>query len=176
MKAIPNFISLIRIIFSLTLIFVEPLSTGFYVIYIICGLSDFLDGFIARKTGTASKFGAKLDSAADLIMIGVLLVVLYPIIGTSSLIDIWVILIAIIRIISMIAAFKKYKTFAGLHTYGNKITGIVLFIFPILLFLVHTAMLMYIICVVACLSAIEELIIHLTSSKLQLNRKSIFTK
>ena len=176
MKAIPNYISFSRIIFSLILIFIKPLSVAFYAIYIICGFSDILDGFIARKTGTTSRLGEKLDSMADMIMTGVLLVVLYPIVNPATKIIIWIISIGIIRLASMVVAMKKYKTFAMLHTYGNKITGIVLFIFPILLPYINTTMLMYIICVVASISAIEELIIQLTSSELQANRQSIFTK
>lgn len=174
MKAIPNFISLSRIIFSMTLILVKPLSAAFYTIYIICGLSDMVDGFIARKTGTTSGFGAKLDSIADLVMVVVLLIVLYPIVNLTIEIIIWIILIGITRLASMIVAVKKYKTFAILHTYGNKITGIVLFLFPILLAYIHTNVSIYIICVVASISAIEELIIQLTSNQLQLNKHSIF--
>jgi len=176
MKTIPNCISFSRIIFSLILIFVKPLSVDFYAIYIICGFSDIIDGFIARKTGTTSRLGAKLDSMADMIMVGVLLVVLYPIVSITTEILLWIISIAIIRIASMVVALKKYKTFAMLHTYGNKITGLVLFIFPILLPYIHTTVLMYIICAVASISAIEELIIQLTSSQLQLNKQSIFIK
>jgi CDP-diacylglycerol--glycerol-3-phosphate 3-phosphatidyltransferase len=175
-KAIPNCISISRIIFSLILFFVKPLSTAFYVIYTICGLSDIMDGFIARKTGTTSRLGAKIDSTADLIMTGVLLFVLYPIINPGTQIIIWIISIGIIRTASMVVALKKYKSFAILHTYGNKITGIGLFIFPILLPHIDTTVLMYIICAVASISAIEELIIQLTSSQMQLNRKSIFIK
>lgn len=176
MKTIPNYISLSRIIFSLSLIFVKPLSVVFYVIYIICGLSDIIDGFIARKTRTTSIFGAKLDSAADMIMVGVLLLLFYPIINPAIEIIAWIILIAIIRLSSMVVALKKYKTFASIHTYGNKITGIILFLFPILFSYIHTIGLIYIICVIATISAIEELIIHLMSSQLQLNKQSIFKK
>ena len=176
MKAIPNCISFSRIILSLILIFVKPLSVAFYAIYIICGFSDVLDGLIARKTGTNSILGAKLDSMADMVMAGVLLLVIYPIVDPATVIIIWIISIGIIRLASMAVALKKYKTFAGIHTYGNKITGLVLFIFPILLPYIHTTVLMYIICVVASISAIEELIIQLTSSELQLNKKSIFEK
>ena len=176
MKAIPNFISLSRIIFSLILIFIKPLSIAFYAIYIICGFSDVLDGVIARKTGTTSRLGEKLDSLADMIMIGILLLVLYPIVNFATEIVIWIVSIAIIRLASMVVAMKKYKTFAMLHTYGNKITGIFLFIFPLWLPYIHTTVLMYIICIVASISAIEELVIQLTSKKLQANRQSIFSK
>ncbi|MBU3097786.1 MULTISPECIES: CDP-alcohol phosphatidyltransferase family protein [Clostridium] len=176
MKTIPNCISFSRIVFSLILIFVKPLSMTFYVIYIICGFSDIADGFIARKTKTTSTLGAKIDSIADMIMIIVLLSILYPIVNPSTEIILWIISIAIIRLASMLVALKKYKTFASLHTYGNKITGIVLFIFPILLPYIHTTVLMYILCAVASISAIEELVIQLTSSQLQLNKQSIFEK
>lgn len=176
LKSMPNCISFSRIIFSLILIFVKPLSLVFYAIYIICGLSDIMDGFIARKTMTTSILGAKFDSMADMVMIGVLLLVLYPIINSANEIVLWIISIAIVRLASMAVALKKYKAFASLHTYGNKITGIVLFIFSILLHYFHTTVLIYIICVVASISAIEELIIQLTSSQLQLNKHSIFGK
>jgi CDP-diacylglycerol---glycerol-3-phosphate 3-phosphatidyltransferase len=176
MKIVPNCLSISRIMLSLILIFIKPLSAAFYAVYIICGISDIMDGFIARKSGTTSRFGEKLDSMADMIMVGVLLVVIYPIINPKNEIVIWIVLIGIIRLLSMAVALKKYKTFVFLHTYGNKITGMVLFIFPMFLLYIHPSVLMYIICFVASISAIEELIIQLTSSELQVNRQSIFTK
>lgn len=176
MRTIPNWISLSRVILSIVLIFIKPLSIAFYAIYIICGFSDIIDGFIARKTGSTSKLGAKLDSIADFIMVAVLLVVLYPIINLTNKMVIWVILIGIIRLASMFIALKKYKTFAFIHTYGNKFTGIALFIFPLFLPFIDTTVLIYIICVVASVSAIEEFIIQLTSNELHVNRHSIFSK
>jgi CDP-diacylglycerol--glycerol-3-phosphate 3-phosphatidyltransferase len=176
MRLIPTFISFSRIVFSVLLIFIEPLSTAFYIIYVICGFSDIADGFIARKTGTVSSIGARIDSVADMVMAGVLLFLLYPIIKPLNEIIIWVILIAVIRLSSMAVAIKKYKTYASIHTYGNKITGIILYIFPILFPCIHTTALMYIICAAASISAVEELTIQLTSSQLQLDKKSIFIK
>ncbi|MFZ5353133.1 MAG: CDP-alcohol phosphatidyltransferase family protein [Bacillota bacterium] len=176
MKAIPNCISIVRIMLSLVLIFLKPLSAAFYSVYIICGLSDMIDGFIARKTGTSSRLGARLDSIADLIMTGVLLFILYPVVKLTSEAVIWIILIALVRLASMIVALKRFKTFAVLHTYGNKLTGILIFIFPILLPFKKLDLLMYIICFVASVSAIEELIIQLTSRQLNLDRQSILFK
>lgn len=176
MKRIANFISFSRIILSLALLFVKPLSIVFYAIYMMCGFSDVMDGFIARVTGTTSKLGAKLDSAADFVMTGVLLVVLYPIVRPTIEIVLWIFLIGIIRFAAIGVAWKKYKTFAMIHTYGNKITGIALFIFPFILPYFSAAKLMYGICVIATIAAIEEFVIQLTSSQLQLNRESIFIK
>jgi CDP-diacylglycerol---glycerol-3-phosphate 3-phosphatidyltransferase len=76
----------------------------------------------------------------------------------------------------MFVALKKHRTFAFIHTYGNKITGLVIFIFPLFIQYVDINILMYILCVIASTSAIEELIIQLTSNKLQVNKKSIFSK
>jgi len=135
-----------------------------------------MDGFIARKTKTTSRLGEKLDTIADMVMTGVLLVVIYPIVNIETKIFIWIILIGFIRIASMVVIFKKYKTFAMLHSYGNKITGIVIYIFPILIPLIQTTVLMHIICLVATISAIEELIINRASKELEVNIKSILTK
>ncbi|WP_028305600.1 CDP-alcohol phosphatidyltransferase family protein [Desulfitobacterium sp. PCE1] len=176
MKSMPNWLSLSRILLSFGLLFVEPLSLSFYVIYIACGFSDMLDGFIARKTGTTSNLGAKIDSLADLVMVGILLVILLPIINPEAAILLWVIFIGVIRLAAMIVAQIKYNSFASLHTYGNKATGLVLFLFPLLLSFSHTDVLMYIICVLASISAIEELLIHLTSDELLLNRKGLLER
>ena len=176
MKLIANYISISRIFLAITLLLVKPLSIVFIAIYIICGISDIFDGYIARKTKTISKLGDNIDSVADLIMVVVMMIILYPIIKLTVQIIIWIVIIGIIRVVSMIVVFVKYKTFEMLHTYGNKITGLVLFTVPISLVFVQSEVLMYTICVVASISAIEELFINLSSNKLQINKKSIFSK
>ena len=175
-KSIANLLSIARIFLSLTLALAKPLSIAFFVIYVVCGISDIFDGYIARKMNTTSKLGEKLDSIADLIMIMILIIVLYPIINLTVQIIIWIVTIGIIRAISVMVVFVKHKTFAILHTYGNKITGLVLFTFPVSLAFDQSDVMIYIICVVASISAIEELFIHLSSSELRANKKSIFIK
>lgn len=64
-----NIITCIRIIFSLLLTLCPPLSVTFYALYIIAGLSDMIDGIVARKTNSVSEFGSQLDTAADFILI-----------------------------------------------------------------------------------------------------------
>lgn len=176
MKSIANYISISRILLALTLALVKPLSIAFLALYLICGISDVFDGYIARRTHTASELGEKLDSVADLIMVVVLMIVLYPIINLPVQIIVWIVIIGIIRAVSIMVVFVKYKTFGMLHTYGNKITGLVMFAFPLSLTFVQLDVLMYIICVVASISAIEELLIDLSSNELRINKKSIFAK
>ena len=54
---------------SVFLLFLPVFSPGFYVVYLLCGLSDMADGTIARKTNSVSKPGSQLDSIADLIFV-----------------------------------------------------------------------------------------------------------
>ena len=54
MKHIANYISISRIIMSIVLIATAPFSVMFYIIYIYCGISDMLDGYIARKSKNES--------------------------------------------------------------------------------------------------------------------------
>lgn len=176
MKSIPNYLSCIRLILSVWLILVKPLSWTFFIVYLICGLTDVIDGYIARKYGVESRFGEKLDSAADLIMTAVLIIVLYPILSPGKKIIIWIILIAIIRFASILITFIKYKCFAIPHTYGNKITGFALFVIPICVLFIDTTVLLSIVCAFASISAVEELVIQITSKELDANRKSIFLK
>lgn len=139
-------------------------------------MSDVFDGYIARKTNTTSKLGEKLDSLADLILVVVLIMVLFPIINLTKQIIVWVVIIGMVRVVSIVVVFIKYKKFAILHTYGNKITGLLLFAFPLSFDFSKSDVFIYIICVAASFSAIEELLIHLRSKELRANRKSIFSK
>ncbi|MFW6015148.1 MAG: CDP-alcohol phosphatidyltransferase family protein [bacterium] len=170
LNLIPNYISLARILLVFTLVFVRPLSLEFFIIYLVCGISDMIDGYLARKMNTESKLGEKLDSLADFIMVSVVIIILYPIIDINVKIFYWIIGIVLIRLISIIIVYIKYKTFGIIHTLGNKITGLMLFVFP---FIIKSEVFIYLLCILGSLSTIEELIIHLFSTKYDANKKSL---
>lgn len=174
MRLLPNTITLGRIILAMMLLFPQPLSTGFLAIYILCGLTDLIDGPLARKSGTTSSLGAKLDSIADTTLIGVSLFTLYPFLGLILGTILWIFMIGVIRISSVGIALCKFKTYASIHTYGNKLTGIILFVTPLFLPYIHHTLWTSFVCMVATLSAVEEFIIQITSRQLQLNRKGLF--
>ena len=176
MFSFANGITFARIVLALVLIFVKPLSVTFFLIYFICGISDVLDGYVARKTNTVSRLGRKLDSVADLIMALVVIYLLYPYVRSilQMKIIIWIVVIGIVRLLSVFIVYLKYKKFEILHTYGNKATGLLLFLFPFLLPWDQLTMFVYLACGVASLSAIEELLIHLSSRELQTDKKNIF--
>lgn len=174
-KYIPNGISFLKILLSLILPFIKPLSPLFILIYIICGICDFLDGFLARKYNVTSQTGAKLDSIGDFILIFVMAVILLPIIKLSLLIVGLIIIVAIIRLCSIVIVIRKYRQVVlGLHTYANKVTGIVLFIYPISIYFNDKQSIELLICLIAFFSSIDELLINISSKKLRLDEKCFF--
>lgn len=61
-----NLITFVRILCAAVLAFLPAFSPSFYALYLLAGVSDMLDGFVARRTNTVSSLGAKLDTLADI--------------------------------------------------------------------------------------------------------------
>lgn len=175
MFTLPNSISLIRIIFAIGLIFVKPFSALFYLIYFLGGISDFLDGYIARKYKLVSDLGALLDSISDLIFILVILIICLNYFTWSLWMVYWIIVITLIRFVSIGVGYYRYKTLSTLHTMMNKLSGFTLFIFPMLYLFIPFYVLIIIICSLTSLSAIEELLINIISKQLNRNIPSILS-
>lgn len=170
-RHLPNALTVMRIIGSLSLLFVEPLSGLFLTIYTLCGATDVLDGYIARKTNSASEAGASLDSVADVFFIGVLLLVFLPLLQLSVWIICWIAGIAVIRTASLLTGWVRYRALVFIHTYANKATGLLLFCFPFLYNLLGLAVTASLLCFAASLSALEELAINCRSQELNRNTR-----
>ena len=153
---IANAITCCRIILSLLMILFPVFSPGFYVCYLIAGISDMIDGTIARKLGTSSKFGDKLDTVADFVFAAAALFKLLPIMKISMAIWIWIGLIAVIKLINIISGFIVQKRFVAVHSLANKITGALLFALPLTLSLVDVSYSAIIVCLAASFAAIQE--------------------
>ena len=71
MKNLPNFITSIRLFFTIPLIiFLETNNTLFvWIIILLGGITDYLDGYFARKFKLKTKTGAILDPLADKVFI-----------------------------------------------------------------------------------------------------------
>lgn len=81
---------------------------------------------------------------------------------------------ALLRIISYSAAAIKYRRFASLHTYMNKLTGFLVFTVPYVIFLPFAQLLCLIISAVAVIAAAEELIIHISAGEYNADAKTLF--
>ena len=153
---LPNGITLLRILCSLTLLFCMPLSLTFYVLYAAAGLSDIFDGLIARKTNTASKFGAKLDTFADIVFAAVTLIKLLPILELPVWIIIWVGVIALIKLVNIAIGFVRKHTLTAVHSVINKVTGALVFILPFTLPIINIRYTAPLVCIVATVAANTE--------------------
>lgn len=173
---VPNCITSLRIIGTLCLIFIAPFSPAFYIIYTLCGVSDVLDGWIARATNSISEFGSKLDSIADLLFYIVTIIKLLPTLWRLLPTWIWYMVggIVILRIASYTAAAIKFRHFSSMHTKLNKVTGAATFLFPYFLVLPCAAAYCFIVCALALLSSAQELVLHISRKEYQPNRKGLF--
>lgn len=141
---------------SVVLWFVAPLSVSFGIIYLFCGFSDMIDGPIARRTGNATPFGAKLDSIADMLFVAVCLVHLLPVFNIPTWLWIWIIVIFCIKIINIVSGFVCWKKLVLLHTMANKVSGLLLFLLPIAYEFVGLKYPAILICLVTSFAAIQE--------------------
>ena len=178
-KNLANLITVIRIIGAIALIFLEPLSIPFFIIYGICGLSDAFDGFVARKLGLASSLGAALDSVSDLLFYGIMAAKIFPTLVEILTIFEWVI-IAVptgLHIIAYIVCVLKFGKFSSIHTYANKVLGFFVYAFPF--FLIGQIPLLYGIYlyiggVFALYSGIEINLIHIIAKEYDERNKAVF--
>lgn len=174
-KYLPNLITILRIIGSIYLFFLKPLTITFFIVYGLCIVSDVLDGYIARKCSACTKFGEVLDSSADTIFFIVIVVRFLSLRKLENYFIYWIIAICIIKVLSFLAGFIKYKKAAFLHTYANKFTGVIISLsFPLIYILGGITKTLIILCAISTIAAMEELLINLISKKLNRNVHSIF--
>ena len=155
-KHIANIVTGCRILGSVLLLFFPTFSVEFYIVYIICGFSDMVDGTIAIKTNSTSEFGAKIDTVADLSFVTVSLIKMLPMINIPQWLWGWGVVIAIIKIGNIIGGYASKKQFISLHTIMNKITGLLLFILPLTLSFIELKYSSIVVCSIATFAAIQE--------------------
>ena len=151
-----NTITFFRIAASIVLLSCPVFSPAFYVFYIAAGLSDMLDGFVARKTDTVSELGARLDTMADFVLVVVCLIKLFPILSIPAWLYIWIGIIALIKVVNIISGFIVQKRFVTVHSVMNKATGALLFLLPLTISTVPVKTSVIVVCAAATFAAIQE--------------------
>lgn len=134
-KNLANLITSSRIIATAALVFLETLSRPFFMVYVWAGLSDVLDGFVARTTKTVSRFGSKLDSVSDLFFYSVMLLKVWPYLQKylPTYVLILIYIVVGFRILLYLFVGVSRKTLISRHTYLNKATGLLLFLLPFMI-------------------------------------------
>lgn len=174
-RMLPNFITSFRIVGTFCLLFTNPLSITFYIIYTLCGFSDVLDGFIARKMNLISDFGSKLDSAADLLFYAVMIIKVFPVLFEKLPKVFWLVLsiVLLIRISAYLVAALKYKRFTSLHTWLNKATGFMVFLVPYVINLKILEPFAFLVCLLGAIASAEELSIHILSREYETTNRTV---
>ena len=104
------------------------MTMPFWSLYVTAGLTDMLDGFLARRWGVESKFGARLDSIADIVFILAVGYKLFPYLKLPTALWMMIGLIALIKVVNAISSYMVRHRIEFLHTKANKLTGFLLFI------------------------------------------------
>lgn len=177
MRKIPDIITFLRIILSFALLFVDTLSAPFVVLYLLCSISDIFDGFIARKLDCSTRFGAALDSTADIIFFAVVLVKLSgQIFSLSALFVLAACVIAALKASTYICGAVRFGKFVALHTIMNKITGVLLFCWPLTWDILDMKIGGAVVCAAAFLASAEELLIITRCREYEPDIKTVLRK
>lgn len=124
--------------------------------YAAAGLSDMLDGPIARRTRTTSDFGTRLDTLADTAFATACLIRLLPVLTIPAWLWLWIGAIALIKVINLLSGLILQRKLVAKHTLLNKVTGLALFLLPLTLPFADLRYTGSFVCALAALAAVQE--------------------
>lgn len=99
---LPNIITLIRILLVPVIVWAiaSHQMTIAFVIFVVAGISDAVDGFLAKRFNMTTEIGALLDPVAD----KALLVSIYITLGISDAIPRWLVILVVSRDLMIVGA------------------------------------------------------------------------
>lgn len=152
-----------------------PVHVGIGVI--LAGLTDMLDGYLARRAGQSTPFGSHFDSIADHLLSASMLIWLLwlrPAFFREQLplLLLW----AGLGLAVLLVGWVRFRRFGDLHLYSAKAAAIVgsLFGISLLIFGTYSRPVFYAVLAVCFLAAAETLIALLTRSDVDEHIGSIF--
>ncbi|MBQ0064576.1 MAG: CDP-alcohol phosphatidyltransferase family protein [Firmicutes bacterium] len=154
-----NLITGTRIVCAFVLCFCPMFSKEFYVVYMLGGFTDVLDGIVARHFGKETKLGAQLDTLADTIFTMIVIIKVVQAVYIPSGIVLWIVCIAFMKCFNIVYGFVIYKRFVYEHTILNKMCGVLLFLIPISIGVFSSQLvenLIIIVCIMATLASMQE--------------------
>jgi cardiolipin synthase len=92
---IPNVLTILRLLMVPVIVWlmIEHQMMTAFVLFVIAGITDGLDGFLAKRFGWSTELGAWLDPAAD----KALLVSIYVTLGVFGMIPNWLVILVVSR-------------------------------------------------------------------------------
>lgn len=145
----------------------------------VAGLTDVLDGPVARRTGRSSRYGAQLDSVADILLMASVfwwLFLLRPEFFLDNAIPlvIW----AVIGSAAVIATLVKFGRMANLHLYSAKAAGVLGHLFSVWIFVFgsYSRLVFWGVVAVAIVASTETLLVALTRDQVSEETRSILSR
>ncbi|MCL2105893.1 MAG: CDP-alcohol phosphatidyltransferase family protein [Oscillospiraceae bacterium] len=178
-KHIPNILSATRIPLSLALPFITRYPWLFLSVYGAAGLTDVLDGFLARRYKWFSKFGAQLDSIADVIftfssIIAAVFAIEGLYIAPYNFICLAVVLL--IRAVAAVYTKAKFKRWGFVHSILIRASTIPVY-FMMVVIVLSTKLpnpLLFVLLFGNVLAAAEELWMLRIMTEYNMNTKSVY--
>ncbi len=161
---------------AFVLVLLVPLSPAFLAVYALCGLTDVLDGFVARRTGSVSVNGGVFDSIADALVAVILIYCLVPHLAWEGWMITWIAAIASVRLVALGIGSGRFGRPAFVHTYMNKTAGLLLFASPFLLAVSDITPVVVLVCSVTTVAAFEYFYINCTSEGFDPDRISVLVR
>lgn len=145
----------------------------------LAGLTDVLDGPVARRTGRSSRYGSQLDSAADILLMGSIVVWmawLHPGFFRANVVPLVVWLT--IGGAALLVTWVRFRRLGDLHLYSAKTAGVVAYLFAVWLFVTGTYHPAFFGLAVglAILGAAETLMVGLTRDEVDERVGSLFSR
>jgi cardiolipin synthase len=93
-------------------------------VFIVAGVTDGLDGLVARYTGQKTSLGAWLDPAADkLLLVTTFIVLTLPGLGLENRLPIWLMVLIISRDVGIVATVAIINLATGPRTFRPSLYG-----------------------------------------------------
>lgn len=178
LRKLPNVITLSRLILIpvLWILAVLEFRISFAILLGIAGITDWLDGLVARALKQTSEFGHWFDSFVDTILAVSLLFWLWFLMPDFLRVHLMSIgLVFGLLLLSLILGFIKYGALVDYHLYSNKISAVLLFVFVVPALLTEpNTVLFYLLVGMSIVSLIEEIGITITNKSIATYKHTIF--
>ena len=185
LKTIPNMLSISRLILIPAMLipsyFIQDEQQArfvFLIMFIVIGVTDKLDGTLARYLNQTTALGAKLDTVADMVFYPLIALWLYRF--ESGVVGEWwnlIYFLLALYFVKMIVGRIKFGYIPAFHTIGAKTFSASLYFFMILAILSpeFAKTIFPLLCVIGYINQLEETYILLTRDSVDENIKSVFS-
>jgi phosphatidylglycerophosphate synthase len=176
-----DYLSLVRLLLVpvLWVLALAGLTRPLGIVLAVAGLTDVLDGPVARYTGVTSRYGAQLDSAADILLMASIFwwfVLLAPgfFADNATPLIIW----AVLGIAAVVVTVVRFGRLGNLHLYSAKVAGVLGHLFAVWLFILgsYSPAFFMVAVTAAIVASAETLLVALTRNQVDERIGSILTR